>query len=67
MEWIILSSVLALVFALVSIFALKRMYQYIRALNVQVPGIHIAGTPEQIMGGQHLADIHLQLPGLPWG
>jgi mono/diheme cytochrome c family protein len=58
LKWggLILSSVFALVFALVTVFALKGMYQHTRVLDVPVPSIYVAGTPEQIMRGQHLAD-----------
>jgi mono/diheme cytochrome c family protein len=53
---LILGSLFALVFVLLSLSGASGLYKFTKIRDVPVPDIQIAGTPEQIARGEHLAD-----------
>jgi mono/diheme cytochrome c family protein len=53
---LLISGLLFLVFALVSAVALVGLFKIYMPVKVAVPDLQIAGTPEQIQRGEHLAD-----------
>jgi mono/diheme cytochrome c family protein len=58
LKWgsLILSSLAALIFTLVFVFAGLGVYKFRTVRDIPIPEIQIAYTPEQIARGQHLAD-----------
>jgi mono/diheme cytochrome c family protein len=53
---LILSGLLCLVFAAVSVVVLTGLVRIYKPVKVSVPDLQIAGTPEQIARGEHLAN-----------
>jgi mono/diheme cytochrome c family protein len=51
-----LSSLMTLSFSLASIFVIIGLYKYWAVIDIPTPDIQVAGTPEQIARGEHLAN-----------
>lgn len=58
LRWVsgLLSSLLTLMVTLVGVLALVGLYKANAPRNVQVPDLTVAGTPEQVQRGEHLAN-----------
>jgi mono/diheme cytochrome c family protein len=57
-KWVgvVVSGLLTLVFAAVSVVSLVGLLQFYMPKNVPIPDVAVAGTPEQIQRGEHLAN-----------
>lgn len=53
---LVLSSLMTLVFSLISLFVIIGLYKYWSVIDIPLPDIQVAGTPEQIARGEHLAN-----------
>jgi mono/diheme cytochrome c family protein len=54
---VVLAGLFTLVFALLTILGVMGTYKLFRSYNVSVPQVTVAGTPEQIARGEHLANV----------
>jgi mono/diheme cytochrome c family protein len=53
---VVLSGLLSLVFAAVSVVSLIGLFDFYVPKNIPVPDLKVSGTPEQIQRGEHLAN-----------